>query len=140
MHKKKNLKYHPKINETLIFPFELVKINCSYWRNHPTLIWGLVGWWGTVGNVFGVGMGSAAGLGSSTNLLQALSNTRTDGLGELYREGTAALLNSVAHTRFPYTSSQVRDSFVAALGSNKAASAQARLFKLANEGRTKPRA
>ncbi|KAI3457078.1 hypothetical protein Pfo_013741 [Paulownia fortunei] len=111
---------------------------CTYWRNHPTLVWGLFGWWGTVGNAFGVA--SAPGFGANMNLLQALSNTRSDGLGELYREGTAALLNSMAHTRFPYTTSQVRDSFVAALSSNKAAAAQAQLFKLANEGRTKPRA
>ncbi|KAK4398187.1 Protodermal factor 1 [Sesamum angolense] len=86
------------------FPFDpnSPPLTCTYWRNHPTLIW--------------------------------------DGLGELYREGTAALLNSMAHTRFPYTTSQVRDSFVAALSSNKAAAAQAQLFKLANEGRNKPRA
>ncbi|KAK6157504.1 hypothetical protein DH2020_011752 [Rehmannia glutinosa] len=110
-----------------------------YWRNHPTLIWGLFGFWGTsVGSAFGVT--SLPGFGSNMNILQALSNTRSDGLGELYREGTAALLNSIAHTRFPYTTSQVRDSFVAALGSNKAAAAQARLFKMANEGRIKPRA
>ncbi|PIN00648.1 hypothetical protein CDL12_26852 [Handroanthus impetiginosus] len=111
---------------------------CIFWRNHPTLIWGLLGWWGTVGNVFGVT--SLPGFGANMNLLQALSNTRTDGFGELYREGTAALLNSMAHARFPYTTNQVRDSFIAALGSNRAAGAQAHLFKLANEGRTKPRA
>ncbi|KAG8386738.1 hypothetical protein BUALT_Bualt03G0180300 [Buddleja alternifolia] len=112
---------------------------CTYWRNHPTLIWGLFGIWGTtVGNAFG--LSSVPGFGSNMNILQALSNTRTDGLGELYREGTAALLNSMAHTRFPYTTSQVRDSFVSALSSNKAAASQAQLFKQANEGRTKPRA
>ncbi|KAL0399656.1 UNVERIFIED_CONTAM: Protodermal factor 1 [Sesamum radiatum] len=113
-------------------------VNCSYWRNHPTLIWGLFGWWGTLGSAFG--LTSVPGFSANMNLLQALSNTRTDGLGELYREGTAALLNSMAHTRFPYTTTQVRDSFVAALSSNKAAAAQAQLFKLANEGRNKPRA
>ena len=74
------------------------------------------------------------------NLLEALSNTRTDGIGALYREGTAALLNSVAHTRFPYTTNQVRDSFIRGLSSNRAAGAQAQLFKMANEGRMKPRA
>ncbi|KAK4438934.1 Protodermal factor 1 [Sesamum alatum] len=122
------------------FPFDpnSPPFTCTYWRNHPTLIWGLFGWWGTLGSAFGVT--SVPGFGANMNLLQALSNTRSDGLGELYREGTAALLNSMAHTRFPYTTSQVRDSFVAALGSNKAAAAQAQLFKLANEGRNKPRA
>ncbi|KAL3848697.1 hypothetical protein ACJIZ3_010579 [Penstemon smallii] len=109
---------------------------CTYWRNHPTLIWGLFGLWGTtVGSAFGVT--SLPGIGASADLLHALSNTRTDGLGELYREGTAALLNSMVHRGFPYTTSQVRDSFVASMGSNKAASTQARLFKLANEGRKK---
>ncbi|KAL3638286.1 hypothetical protein CASFOL_017657 [Castilleja foliolosa] len=112
---------------------------CTYWRNHPTLIWGLFGWWGTtIGSAFGVT--SLPGTGANMNVLQALSNTRSDGLGQLYREGTAALLNSIAHTRFPYTTSQVRDSFVSALSSNKAASDQAQFFRLANEGKIKPRA
>ncbi|KAH6785432.1 hypothetical protein C2S51_037887 [Perilla frutescens var. frutescens] len=123
---------------------------CNFWRNHPTLIWGLYGWLGTVGSAFGGGSGTGTGTGTGTggsipvaganmNLLQALSNTRTDGFGELYREGTAALLNSLAHTRFPYTTNQVRDSFVRSLSSNKAAAAQAQLFKMANEGRMRPR-
>ncbi|CAA0808674.1 Protodermal factor 1 [Striga hermonthica] len=108
-----------------------------YWLNHPTLIWGLFGFWGTtIGTAFG--SSSLPGFGANTNIIQALSNTRTDGLGQLYREGTAALLNSMAHARFPYTTSQVRDSFLAAVGSNQAAAAQAQLFRMANEGRTKP--
>ncbi|KAG6416825.1 hypothetical protein SASPL_124266 [Salvia splendens] len=129
---------------------------CNYWRNHPQLIWGLFGWLGTVGGAFGGGSGTGAGAGTGTgigtgtgtppipganmNLLEALSNTRTDGVGALYREGTAALLNSVAHTRFPYTTNQVRDSFIRGLSSNRAAGAQAQLFKMANEGRMRPRA
>ncbi|XP_059450033.1 protodermal factor 1 [Corylus avellana] len=110
---------------------------CNYWRSHPAVIWGLLGWWGTLGNAFGVT--SVPGFGSSVSLQQALSNTRTDGLGALYREGTASLLNSMVNQRFPFTTKQVRDSFVSALGSNRAAAAQAQLFKLANEGRIKPR-
>lgn len=113
-------------------------MNCSYWRTHPTLIWGILGWWGSVGNAFGVA--SVPALGANMNLLQALSNTRPDGLGELYREGTASLLNSMVSRRFTYTTDQVRNSFVTALSSDKSASAQAQLFKLANEGRLKPRA
>ncbi|KAL0320441.1 UNVERIFIED_CONTAM: Protodermal factor 1 [Sesamum radiatum] len=122
------------------FPFDpnSPPFTCTYWRNHPTLIWGLFGWWATIGNAFGVT--SLPGTGAHMNLLQALSNTRADGIGELYREGTAALLNSMTHPRFPYTTTHVRDSFVAALSSNKAAAAQAQLFKLANEGRIKPAA
>ncbi|OWM78763.1 protodermal factor 1 [Punica granatum] len=111
---------------------------CNFWRTHPTLIWGLVGWFGTVGNAFGVP--SLPSFPSNNNLLQALSNTRTDGFGALYREGTAALLNSMASTRFPFTTTQVRNNFISALGSNKAAQSQARVFRLANEGHYKPRA
>ncbi|CAN4087310.1 unnamed protein product [Withania somnifera] len=108
----------------------------DYWRTNPALIWGLFGWWATVGSAFGVA--GAPGLGSNFNLLQALSNHRSDGVGELYREGTASLLNSMVGKKFPYTTKQVRDSFVAALSSNKTAAAQAARFKLANEGRFKP--
>ncbi|KAM7497789.1 hypothetical protein LguiA_022203 [Lonicera macranthoides] len=110
----------------------------SYWRTHPGLIWGVFGFWGTtITSAFGVT--SLPGIGGHMSLPQALSNTRTDGIGALYREGTAALLNSMVHTRFPFTTDQVRDSFISALGSNKAAATQARVFKLANEGRLKPR-
>ncbi|KAK8716429.1 hypothetical protein V6N13_043738 [Hibiscus sabdariffa] len=110
---------------------------CDFWRSHPTLIWGLLGWWGTLGSAFGVP--SVPGFGATMSLPQALSNTRTDGLGALYREGTASFLNSMVNHRFPLSTKQVRDSFVSALGSNSAAAAQARLFKLANEGHLKPR-
>ncbi|PON69424.1 hypothetical protein PanWU01x14_088650 [Parasponia andersonii] len=106
---------------------------CNYWRNHPQLIWGVLGWWGTLGNAFGVP--TVPGLGANVNLKQALSNTRMDGYGELTREGTAALLNSMVDNKFTYTAKQVRESFVAALGSDKAAAAQARIFKVANEGK-----
>ncbi|WOH05573.1 hypothetical protein DCAR_0624992 [Daucus carota subsp. sativus] len=114
---------------------------CTYWLNHPTLIWGLIGFYGaTLGGAFGLtSNGSPAAAASPVGLQQALSNTHIDGIGALYREGTAALLNSLAITRFPFTTQQVRDRFVSALGSNKAASAQARVFKMANEGRLKPR-
>lgn len=110
----------------------------SYWRTHPGVVWGLLGWWGTLGSAFGVP--SVPGFGAHLSLQQALSNTRNDGLGALYREGTASLLNSMVNNRFPYTTKEVRQNFVSALGSNKAAAAQAQLFKLANEGRLKPRA
>ncbi|KAL9394694.1 hypothetical protein Peur_013979 [Populus x canadensis] len=112
--------------------------SCNYWRTHPALIWGVLGWWGTMGNAFGVG--SLPGFGTSMTVQQALSNTRTDGYGTLYREGTASLLNSMVSNRFPFTTRQVRENFISALASNKAAGAQGHLFKLANEGRLKPRA
>ncbi|XXG90352.1 hypothetical protein AAC387_Pa12g2137 [Persea americana] len=107
---------------------------CTFWKTHPTWIWGLFGYWGTVGGVFGVPT-----LGSSLSLQQALANTRSDGMGSLYREGSASLLNSMVSNKFPYTTQQVKDSFVAALSSDKAAAAQAQLFKQANEGQIKLR-
>ncbi|GJT80285.1 protodermal factor 1-like protein [Tanacetum coccineum] len=82
-----------------------------------------------------MGLGSIPGFQSTMGLQEALSNTRTDGIGALYREGTASLLNSMVNRNFPFTTSRVRDSFVAALSSNNAAAAQAEIFKLANEGR-----
>ncbi|KAG5544813.1 hypothetical protein RHGRI_017308 [Rhododendron griersonianum] len=111
--------------------------SCNYWRTHPTLIWGVLGFWGTMGSTLGAT--SVPGFGSSMSLQQALSNSRADGFGALYREGTASFLNSMVDRRFPFTTQQVRDNFVGAIGSNKAAGAQARVFKLANEGRLKPR-
>ncbi|KAL2466703.1 Protodermal factor 1 [Abeliophyllum distichum] len=116
----------------------LLQYQQYYWRTHPGLIWSLFGWCGTVGRAFG--FTSLSGFGANMNLLQALSNSRTDGIEELYRKVTAALLNSMVHRRFPYTTKQVRDIFTATLSSNKAAAAQAQLFKLANEGRIKPQA
>ncbi|KAI9176289.1 hypothetical protein LWI28_000835 [Acer negundo] len=110
---------------------------CNYWSTHPGVIWSVLGWWGTLGNAFGVS--SLPGIGANMSLQQALSNTRTDGFGALYREGTAAWLNSMVNHRFPFTTTQVRQNFVSALHSNTAAAAQARLFKLANEGHLKPR-
>ena len=89
-----------------------------------------------MGSAFGVT--SVPGFSSGITLPQALSNTRTDGVGSLLREGTASYLNSLVNHKFPYTSTQVRDRFVASLNSNKAAAAQAQLFKMANEGRMKP--
>ncbi|XP_057796138.1 protodermal factor 1-like [Salvia miltiorrhiza] len=118
--------YNPNPPSTVSPPY-----TCTYWKNHPSLIWGMLGWSGSVGKAFGVS--SVPGLGPNINLLQALSNTRTDGYGEICRQGTAALLNSMADAKFPYTTAQVRNSFAAALSSNDAAAAQARLFKRANE-------
>jgi len=122
-------------------PFPPITGTCDYWRNHPTLIWGLLGWWGTVGGAFGTVSipSSIPGFDPHMNLLQALSNTRSDPIGALYREGTASWLNSMVNHKFPFTTPQVRDHFVAGLSSNKAATKQAHTFKLANEGRLKPR-
>ncbi|KAL4569931.1 hypothetical protein LXL04_025578 [Taraxacum kok-saghyz] len=135
----------PPITPTLPYPSPSFDPNspplggtCDFWRNHPGVIWGIFGWWGTtMGTAFGVS--TLPGTGAHMNLQQALSNTRNDGIGALYREGTASLLNSMVNKNFPYTTSHVKDSFVAATASNKAAGAQARVFKLANEGHMKLR-
>ncbi|KAK8533848.1 hypothetical protein V6N13_028462 [Hibiscus sabdariffa] len=110
---------------------------CDFWRSHPTLIWSVLGWWGNLGSAFGVT--NVPGFGSTMSLPQALSNTRNNGVGALYREGTASFLNSMVNKRFPFSTKHVRESFVAALGSNSAAAAQAHIFKLANEGHLNPR-
>ncbi|WOG99969.1 hypothetical protein DCAR_0519325 [Daucus carota subsp. sativus] len=110
---------------------------CSYWSTHPTLIWGLFGFYGTtLAGAFGL-PGGGTGFGPQLNLVQALSNTRNDGYGALYREGAASLLNSMAIKRFPFTTNQVRNSFISSLGSNLAAAEQARKFQMANEGQLK---
>ncbi|KAJ3671001.1 hypothetical protein LUZ60_008427 [Juncus effusus] len=108
---------------------------CDFWRTHPTIILGLLGYWGTMGGLFGPITTSS--FGQNLSILDALSNRRTDGLGSLFREGTAALLNSMVNTKFPFTSEQVRESFVGSVHSNVAARKQANVFKKANEGRFK---
>ncbi|KAL9275085.1 Protodermal factor 1-like protein [Drosera capensis] len=120
------------------FPFDpnTPPFTCDYWRNHPTIIWGVLGWWGTLGSAFGTttfpgtSLPGLPGLPTpSDSLVQALSNTRNDGYGDLYREGVASFLNSVADpSNFPFSTKQVRDSFVAALSSDKAAASQAQFI------------
>ncbi|XP_057523193.1 protodermal factor 1 [Amaranthus tricolor] len=108
---------------------------CTYWGSHPTLIFGVLGWWATVGGLWGVT--TLPGLSSATSLQQVLTNPTNDGYGSLYREGTAAFLNSMAAKEFPFSTKQVKDSFLASLDSDHAAATQARLFKLANERKFK---
>nr|DAD37670.1 TPA_asm: hypothetical protein HUJ06_008311 [Nelumbo nucifera] len=112
---------------------------CSYWGSHPGLIWGLFGWWGTVAGIFGAACTPMI-FSPSLTLHQALTNTRTDGFGALYREGTASLLNSMVNRGFPFTTQQIKDRFAASVVSEKTAAAQAQIFKQANEGRLKLRA
>uniref|UniRef100_A0A7N0RJB9 Protodermal factor 1 n=1 Tax=Kalanchoe fedtschenkoi TaxID=63787 RepID=A0A7N0RJB9_KALFE len=111
---------------------------CDFWRNNPGVIWGLLGWWGSLGGIFGTS--SLPSVSPSMSLPQALSiPRRADGFAALYREASASYLNSMAYRHFPYSPKQVREQFAAALPSNRAAGHQARVFKLANEGRLKPR-
>ncbi|KAG8077780.1 hypothetical protein GUJ93_ZPchr0007g5737 [Zizania palustris] len=110
---------------------------CTYWLSHPGVIWGLFGFWCPLGLLFGPS--AAAPFGHDLTVTEALANTREDGVGALYREGTASLLNSMVNSKFTFTTQQVKDAFVAALGSgdDHAAAAQAELFKMANEGHAK---
>ncbi|KAI4385070.1 hypothetical protein MLD38_003134 [Melastoma candidum] len=110
----------------------------NYWRTNSPIVFNIFGFWIPLGTAFGVN-GNVPGFPANYNLIQALSNTRGDNLGALYREGTASLLNSIVNSRFPYTTAQVRQKFVSSLGSAGAAGAQARLFKMANEGHMKLR-
>ncbi|RZR71021.1 hypothetical protein BHM03_00002887 [Ensete ventricosum] len=109
--------------------------SCDYWRAHPEAILALLGYWCTLGEFFGLPAVSA--FGRDPSLLEALSNTRSDGIGALYREGTASLLNSLVHRNFALTTQQVREEFNTAVISEKAAATQAQLFKKANEGHLK---
>ncbi|XP_038985150.1 leucine-rich repeat extensin-like protein 3 isoform X2 [Phoenix dactylifera] len=108
---------------------------CNYWRTHPEAILTVLGYLGNISQLFGAACGLA--FGRDLSLPEALANTRADGIGALYREGTASLLNSLADRRFPFTTQQVTDAFAAAVTSDEAAATQAELFKQANEGRLK---
>ncbi|XP_078431269.1 uncharacterized protein LOC144703059 [Wolffia australiana] len=105
---------------------------CDYWRSHPQAIWAICGYWNTVGRMLGFPPPAAS---PNLSLLDALKNTRTDGMGDLFREGTASFLNSLANQKFVFSTSQVRNAFASALVSDQAAAAQAKIFQRANEGR-----
>nr|CAD1843211.1 unnamed protein product [Ananas comosus var. bracteatus] len=90
----------------------------DYWRSHPEAIWAIFGYWGTVGQYFGASCGVA--FGKSVSLPDALANTRHDGIGALFREGTASFLNSIVNRNFPLTTQQVKDAFAAAVSSDGA--------------------
>ncbi|XP_042455500.1 protodermal factor 1-like [Zingiber officinale] len=106
---------------------------CRYWGSHPEIIAAILGSLGNIGDIFG--HGCSAFFGSNPSLPAALTNTRPDGYGELFREGTAAFLNSMVNSKFPYTTPQVKSAFVGSITSYGAAQAQADVFKQANEAR-----
>nr|CAB3446199.1 unnamed protein product [Digitaria exilis] len=85
------------------------------------MIVAVVGSLGNIGKTFGTACSLIVGK-KLENLHDALSNTRSDGIGALLREGAAAYLNSI-----------VKDCIVVAVTSDGAASAQAGIFKKANE-------
>lgn len=105
--------------------------DCRYWGSHPEIIAAILGSLGNIGDIFG--HGSASFFGGNPSLPAALTNTRSDGYGELFREGTAAFLNSMVNSKFPYTTPEVKSAFVDAITSDGAAQAQADVFKQANE-------
>ncbi|XP_066325329.1 protodermal factor 1-like [Miscanthus floridulus] len=106
--------------------------SCDYWKSHPDMIVAVVGSLGNIGKTFGAACSLIVGK-KLENLHDALSNTRTDGVGALLREGAAAYLNSIVNKKFPFTTQQVKDCIVVAVTSDGAASAQAGIFKKANE-------
>ncbi|XP_062218666.1 protodermal factor 1-like [Phragmites australis] len=106
--------------------------SCDYWKSHPDMIIAVVGSLGNIGKTFGDACGLIVGK-KLENLHDALSNTRTDGVGALLREGAAAYLNSIVNKKFPFTTTQVKDCIIVAVTSDSAASAQAGIFKKANE-------
>ncbi|PVH65884.1 hypothetical protein PAHAL_1G097600 [Panicum hallii] len=106
--------------------------SCDYWKSHPDMITAVVGSLGNLGKTFGTACSLIVGK-KLENLHDALSNTRTDGVGALLREGAAAYLNSIVNKKFPFTTQQVKDCIVVAITSDGAASAQAGIFKKANE-------
>ncbi|WOL09114.1 protodermal factor 1-like [Canna indica] len=108
---------------------------CKFWGSHPKAITHILGSLRSISDLFG--HGCAAVFGSNPTLPDALTNTRSDGYGELFREGTAAFLNSMANSKYPFTTPQVKSSFVGAITSDGAAAAQAEIFKKANEGKFK---
>ncbi|XP_042430109.1 protodermal factor 1-like [Zingiber officinale] len=108
---------------------------CKYWGSHPEVITAVVGSWGSIGDLFG--HSCAAIFGSNPSLPAALTNTRQDGYGALFREGTASFLNSMTNSKFPYSTPQVKSAFAGAIASDGMAQAQADIFKQANEGKIK---
>ncbi|KQJ94142.1 protodermal factor 1 [Brachypodium distachyon] len=106
--------------------------SCDYWKKHPDAIVAAIGSVGNIGKTFGVACSLIVGK-KIENLHDALSNTRTDGIGALIREGAAAYLNSIVNHKFPFTTQQVKDCIIVAATSDGAASAQAGVFKKANE-------
>lgn len=123
-----NYNHNKKLIEIVYFFF-------SFWATHPMLIWSLLGYFGTMGGAFSPV--ATTTFGENLSFPEALSNTRTDAIGALFREGTASLLNSMVDNKFPFTTQQVRDAFTSSLHSNRAAAAQAKVFKKANEGHYK---
>jgi hypothetical protein len=111
-------------------------LKCSYWKGHPDAIIAAIGSLGNIGQTFGTACSMIVGKKLGT-LHDALSNTRTDGIGALIREGAAAYLNSIVNKKFPFTTQQVKDCIVVAVTSDGAASAQAGIFKKANESHYK---
>ncbi|PKU62821.1 protodermal factor 1 [Dendrobium catenatum] len=111
--------------------------SCNYWFTHPTAIWVLFGYWGTIGQVFGTSPAAGILFGRNLSVLEALGNTREDGYGALLREGTASLLNSMASKNFNFNTQQVREAFNTAIQSEKMAAEQGKIFQKANEGHLK---
>ncbi|TVU33393.1 hypothetical protein EJB05_25208, partial [Eragrostis curvula] len=120
---------------SIVFP-EITKHgftgSCDYWKNHSDVIFAAVGSVGNLGKTFGAACRLIVGK-KMENLHDALSNTGSDAIGALMRGGAAAYLNSIVNNKFPFTTQEVKDCILVAVTSDGAASAQAAVFKKAND-------
>jgi hypothetical protein len=107
---------------------------CEYWSSNNSDIPGfLEGFLVNILQLLGINLG-ALPFSTTTTLVQALNNRRTDAFGALMRQGSAALINSYHFANYAYTPQEVREGFNGALFSEQAAAVQAVKFENANHG------
>ncbi len=107
---------------------------CRYWSSNNSDIPGfLEGALVNLLQLLGINLG-ALPFSTTTTLVEALNNRRTDAYGALMRQGSAALINSYHFANYAYTPQEVREGFNGALFSEQAAAVQAVKFENANRG------
>jgi hypothetical protein len=107
---------------------------CEYWSSNNSDIPGfLEGALVNLLQLLGINLG-ALPFSTTTTLVEALNNRRTDAYGALMRQGSAALINSYHFANYAYTPQEVREGFNGALFSEQAAAVQAVKFENANHG------
>jgi hypothetical protein len=107
---------------------------CEYWSSNNSDIPGfLEGALVNLLQLLGINLGDLP-FSTSTTLVEALNNRRTDAYGALMRQGSAALINSYHFANYAYTPQEVREGFNGALFSEQAAAVQAVKFENANQG------
>jgi hypothetical protein len=107
---------------------------CEYWSSNNSDIPGfLEGALVNILQLLGINLGDLP-FSTTTTLVEALNNRRTDAYGALMRQGSAALINSYHFANYAYTPQEVREGFNGALFSEQAAAVQAVKFENANRG------